>query len=151
MVGSVKTRRSGLVGFFWTSLCASRDVYPALNTTMTFVLVKWVSESKWDVYPVSCIEDAAIGYRLYTDRKSIGDLRGTIVNVRWDQNKDPEPATLLDLGRRLVLPFLEKLAAAGMPPPRREYSIQAILDEGDVLEPDGASVGRQYRHNTRMV
>ncbi|KAH8029973.1 hypothetical protein HPB51_006179 [Rhipicephalus microplus] len=57
----------------------------------------WVSESNWDVHPISCIEDAAVGYRLYAD-KSVGELRWTIANVRWDQNKDPEPASLLDMG-----------------------------------------------------
>ncbi|KAL1424451.1 hypothetical protein MTO96_020235 [Rhipicephalus appendiculatus] len=37
----------------------------------------------------------------------------------------------------------KKLAAAGMPSPRREYSIQAPLqgDKGDLLEPDGDPVG----------
>ncbi|KAH7943913.1 hypothetical protein HPB52_013015 [Rhipicephalus sanguineus] len=64
---------------------------------MTYVLIQWVSERKWDVYPISCIEDASVGYRLYTDKKCIGELRGTVVNVRWDKHKEPEPATLLDV------------------------------------------------------
>ncbi|KAH7951986.1 hypothetical protein HPB52_016403 [Rhipicephalus sanguineus] len=56
---------------------------------MTYVLVQWVSENKWDVYPISCIEDAAVGYRLYTDKKSIGELRGT-VNTHSDEGSDSE-------------------------------------------------------------
>ncbi|XP_075741363.1 uncharacterized protein LOC142790406 [Rhipicephalus microplus] len=96
---------------------------------MTFVLVKWVSESKGDVYPVSCIEDAAIGYRLYTDRKSIGDLRGTIVNVRWDQNKDPEPATLLDLESYHIVKKLK-------------YVIEKVeSSEGHVVRPVMVDIG----------
>ncbi|KAL3184024.1 hypothetical protein MRX96_006336 [Rhipicephalus microplus] len=101
MTGSAKKRRLGLVGFFWIVLCAFHDVHQALSNTMTFVLLKWVSESNWDVHPISCIEDAAVGYRLYTD-KSVGELRWTIANVRWDQNKDPEPASLLDMGVKMV-------------------------------------------------
>ncbi|KAH7955908.1 hypothetical protein HPB52_004979 [Rhipicephalus sanguineus] len=45
----------------------------------------------------SFIEDASVGYRLYTDKKCIGELRGTVVNVRWDKTKDAEPAILFDV------------------------------------------------------
>ncbi|KAH6933087.1 hypothetical protein HPB50_011903 [Hyalomma asiaticum] len=68
---------------------------------MSHVFVQWISEVKWHIYPISCIEDAAVVFRLLSNKKSITELRGTVVNVRWDPDKEPAPPTILDIGNTM--------------------------------------------------
>ncbi|XP_077515803.1 uncharacterized protein LOC144125886 [Amblyomma americanum] len=43
---------------------------------MTHILVKWISELKWDVYPVRSLTDVKIGMRLLMETNTISGLRG---------------------------------------------------------------------------
>lgn len=81
----------GLVGLVEKSLSSC--------TAMTHILVKWVTERKYDVYPLRCLTDAVIGYRLSQQDKCIEEYRGTIVTVKWNVHEEPAPATLLDVGK----------------------------------------------------
>ncbi|XP_070393869.1 uncharacterized protein [Dermacentor albipictus] len=82
---------------------------------MSHVLIKWIEEEKWDVYPISCIIDVAIGYRLYTDESAIEELRGTVLMCTWEKGKDAAPAELLDLGKpRALEKKRARLAAAAV-------------------------------------
>ncbi|KAH7978140.1 hypothetical protein HPB49_004606 [Dermacentor silvarum] len=65
---------------------------------MSHILVKWVTEDAWDVYPVRAIEKADIGFRLLTEEGSIRRLRGSIVTINWESGQQPADAELLDFG-----------------------------------------------------
>ncbi|KAH7933261.1 hypothetical protein HPB49_011000 [Dermacentor silvarum] len=54
---------------------------------MSHILVKWVTEDAWDVYPVRAIEKADIGFRLLTEEGSIRRLRGSIVTINWESGQ----------------------------------------------------------------
>ncbi|KAH7953022.1 hypothetical protein HPB49_003665 [Dermacentor silvarum] len=64
---------------------------------MSHILVKWVTEDAWDVYPVRAIERADIGFRLLTEEGSIRQLRGSIFTINWESVQQPAEAELLDL------------------------------------------------------
>lgn len=66
---------------------------------MTHILIKWVGEDKWDVYPVKALDNPAIGVQLMSDEGAIKKLRRQVVDVRWKVDEDPSPATLLDFGK----------------------------------------------------
>lgn len=34
---------------------------------MTYILIKWISEEKWDVYPVKALDNPAISMKLVSD------------------------------------------------------------------------------------
>ncbi|KAH7985040.1 hypothetical protein HPB49_026632 [Dermacentor silvarum] len=40
---------------------------------MSHVLVKWAEENKWDIYPITCITDVAVGYRLFTQENAMDE------------------------------------------------------------------------------
>lgn len=74
---------------------------------MTHILVKWLSEETWDVYPVRAIVNPAVGLRLLSERGAILELRNTVVDVKWMAAEEPSPAKLIDFGKYVltVQPF----------------------------------------------
>ncbi|KAH7978505.1 hypothetical protein HPB49_005773 [Dermacentor silvarum] len=72
---------------------------------MTHVLVKWITEESWDVYPIRAIVDAQLGFRLMTEENYIDQVRGNIVAIKWIADSPPAEAELLDFG---VLKSMEK-------------------------------------------
>lgn len=121
---------------------------------MTYVLIQWVSERKWDVYPISCIEDASVGYRLYTDKKCIGELRGTVVNVRWDKHKEPEPATLLDVGKQQRLELkradLVRNSGADITPTATDLSNPEQNTQSGEVESQKKKINELEKENTDL-
>lgn len=76
-----------------------RSVWPIfVACIMTHILVSWISEPSWDVYPVRALVDTAIGFRLLTEEGAISELRNTVVDVVWKPGEPPAPAKLLDFG-----------------------------------------------------
>ncbi|KAL3241988.1 hypothetical protein MRX96_021524 [Rhipicephalus microplus] len=65
---------------------------------MTHVLVKWITEVLWDVYPVRVIKTTSVAFRLLSETKCIRKLRENVVLVDWDGSQQPAEATLLDFG-----------------------------------------------------
>lgn len=65
---------------------------------MSHILVKWVEDEKWDVYPVSTLADANVAFRLISQQGCIKQLRGTIHRVSWKEGAPPALAELLALG-----------------------------------------------------
>ncbi|KAH8035379.1 hypothetical protein MRX96_032858 [Rhipicephalus microplus] len=70
---------------------------------MTHVLVKWITEESWDVYPVRAIKTTTVAFRLLSETKSIRKLRGTVVLVDWDDSQQPAEAKLLDFGTQKAM------------------------------------------------
>ncbi|KAH7958245.1 hypothetical protein HPB49_000229 [Dermacentor silvarum] len=70
---------------------------------MSHVLVKWAEENKWDIYPITCITDVAVGYRLFTQENAMDDLRGTTHMCKWKEGEDAAPAELLEIGTQRAL------------------------------------------------
>ncbi|KAH7971600.1 hypothetical protein HPB52_000343 [Rhipicephalus sanguineus] len=62
------------------------------------VLVKWIDEESWDVYPIRDLADAAICFRLVTQENAIETLRGSMVAIKWNADSPPAEAQLLDFG-----------------------------------------------------
>ncbi|KAL1483698.1 hypothetical protein MTO96_050202, partial [Rhipicephalus appendiculatus] len=54
-----------------------------------YVLVKWASEGKWDVYPARNTKSHAVAYQLIDDLKYVTTLTNQAVQVLW---KDDEYA-----------------------------------------------------------
>ncbi|KAK8766997.1 hypothetical protein V5799_006221 [Amblyomma americanum] len=65
---------------------------------MSHILIKWVEEAKWDVYPIKSLADPAIGIRLLTEEGAIKQLKGSVVSVFWKEGEQPAKAELLYLG-----------------------------------------------------
>lgn len=65
---------------------------------MTHVLVKWLTDEKWDVYPIRALVDQAVGVRILTDENSLKDLKGTIQDVSWKDGEKPAWACILHFG-----------------------------------------------------
>ncbi|XP_064472592.1 uncharacterized protein LOC135387190 [Ornithodoros turicata] len=70
---------------------------------MTHILVKWIDEEKWDVYPLSALVDPKVGLRLLTDSGAIEHMRGSVVDVYWKEGEEPSPAELLYFGKECAL------------------------------------------------
>lgn len=64
----------------------------------THVLVKWLSNDKWDVYPARALVDPAIGLRVMTEDSSLKDLKGTIQDMSW-KGERPARARILHFGQ----------------------------------------------------
>ncbi|KAH6924777.1 hypothetical protein HPB50_024301 [Hyalomma asiaticum] len=62
---------------------------------MSHILVKWVEDEKWDVYPVSALADADVAFRLISQQGCTKQLRGTIHRVSWKEGAPPALAELL--------------------------------------------------------
>ncbi|KAL1434679.1 hypothetical protein MTO96_011454 [Rhipicephalus appendiculatus] len=63
---------------------------------MDHVLVQWVAEEKWDVYPLKNVVDAAIGYDLVEDTAAaLERLKDTAVEVLCQPGEPTAPATIL--------------------------------------------------------
>ncbi|XP_049516537.1 uncharacterized protein LOC125942421 [Dermacentor silvarum] len=65
---------------------------------MSHILVKWVEDEKWDVYPVSALADADVAFRLISQQGCIKRLRGTVHRVSWKEGAPPALAELLAFG-----------------------------------------------------
>ncbi|KAH7977822.1 hypothetical protein HPB49_003697 [Dermacentor silvarum] len=63
---------------------------------MSHILIKWVAEEKWDVYPVRALADTNVGYRLVAQEGAIKKLRGSIQDVFWEEGQPAAPAILLN-------------------------------------------------------
>lgn len=63
------------------------------------MLVKWLNDDKWDVYPVRALVDPAIGLRILTDDSSLKDLKGTTQDVSWKEGEKPARARILHFGQ----------------------------------------------------
>ncbi|KAH7961732.1 hypothetical protein HPB52_011606 [Rhipicephalus sanguineus] len=60
------------------------------------VLVKWIAEDKWDVYPLKSVVDAAIGMSLLEDTATTLDrLKDTAVEILWQAGEPTAPAKIL--------------------------------------------------------
>lgn len=94
---------------------------------MTHILVQWVTEQKYDVYPLRCLTDAVIGYRLSQHEKYIEEYRGNIVSVKWDVNEEPARATLLDVGSQKTLERKRSklVASVGLDRPQEVFETAA--------------------------
>lgn len=68
---------------------------------MSHILIKWVAEEKWDVYPVRALADTNVGYRLVAQEGAIKKLRGSIQDVFWEEGQPAAPAILLNCGKHL--------------------------------------------------
>ncbi|KAH7953932.1 hypothetical protein HPB49_014318 [Dermacentor silvarum] len=82
---------------------------------MTHILVKWIEEDKWDVYPIKSLVDPHVGLRLLEDQSAFRELRGTVQNIRWSPSDDPAPAELLYIGEPRHLERKRAKLAAGIP------------------------------------
>ncbi|KAM7303314.1 uncharacterized protein ISCGN_013276 [Ixodes scapularis] len=82
---------------------------------MTHILIKWVGEDKWDVYPVKALDNPAIGVQLMSEEGAIKKLRRQVVDVRWKVDEDPSPATLLDFGSEGAMEGKRTQMAKGAP------------------------------------
>ncbi|KAG0426767.1 hypothetical protein HPB47_026140 [Ixodes persulcatus] len=65
---------------------------------MSHVLVKWVGEETWDVYPLRAVVDTQIGFRLLIEENATAELRGRMVDINWENGEPPALAELLDFG-----------------------------------------------------
>ncbi|KAL1414093.1 hypothetical protein MTO96_007731 [Rhipicephalus appendiculatus] len=70
---------------------------------MTHVLVKWLSEESWDVYPVRAIKTTNIALQLLSEDGIIKKLRGRLVVVDWAPSEQPAEAKLLDFGSQKAM------------------------------------------------
>lgn len=66
---------------------------------MAHVLVKWVTQDKWDVYPIRCMTDTQTALRLTADATLLDSLEGKPFDIVWAPNEDPSPAYILGLGK----------------------------------------------------
>ncbi|KAH6919483.1 hypothetical protein HPB50_029529 [Hyalomma asiaticum] len=66
---------------------------------MTHILVKWLHEESWDVYPIRALVDSKLGFRLMTEENAMREVRGSVVDIRWSKDSPPAEAELLDFGR----------------------------------------------------
>ncbi|XP_077502546.1 uncharacterized protein LOC144132487 [Amblyomma americanum] len=82
---------------------------------MSHILIKWVEEAKWDVYPVKSLADPAIGIRLLTEEGAIKQLKGSVVSVFWKEGEQPAKAELLYLGKQASLEKKRAKLAAEAP------------------------------------
>ncbi|KAH7953342.1 hypothetical protein HPB49_007255 [Dermacentor silvarum] len=80
---------------------------------MSHVLVKWAEENKWDIYPITCITDVAVGYRLFTQENAMDDLRGTTHMCKWKEGEDAAPAELLEIECHKMVKKLKKMMEEG--------------------------------------
>ncbi|XP_075534348.1 uncharacterized protein LOC142568172 [Dermacentor variabilis] len=79
------------------------------SNTMDHVLVKWVAENKWDVYPIKNVADAAVGMSLLEEpAAAVERLQGSAVDIVWEEGKPAAPALVLAVGK---LSTLEKKRA----------------------------------------
>uniref|UniRef100_V5H842 BEN domain-containing protein n=1 Tax=Ixodes ricinus TaxID=34613 RepID=V5H842_IXORI len=70
---------------------------------MSHILVRWLSEEKWDVYPTRVLVDTELGLRLMAEPSAIKDLRGSVVLVRWSAEEPPAEAVLIEAGQHSSL------------------------------------------------
>ncbi|KAM7296699.1 uncharacterized protein ISCGN_021856 [Ixodes scapularis] len=70
---------------------------------MSHILVRWLSEEKWDVYPTRVLVDTELGLRLMAEPSAIKDLRGSVVLVRWSAEEPPAEAMLIEAGQHSSL------------------------------------------------
>ncbi|KAL1473744.1 hypothetical protein MTO96_038497, partial [Rhipicephalus appendiculatus] len=66
--------------------------------SMTHVLVKWLTEESWDVYPVRAIQTTNVAFGLLSEEGIIKKLRRRLVMVDWEPSQQPAEAKLLDFG-----------------------------------------------------
>lgn len=55
---------------------------------MTYILIKWISEEKWDVYPVKALDNPATSMQLIPDELVIKKLRKQVVDMKWKLDED---------------------------------------------------------------
>ncbi|XP_077551565.1 uncharacterized protein LOC144165325 [Haemaphysalis longicornis] len=110
---------------------------------MTHILVQWVTEQKYDLYPLRRLTDAVIGYRLFQQEKCIDEYRGTIVTVKWNVHEEPAPATLLDVGslKSLERKRAKLVASVGLDKP--EEVLPAAADDS-LAESQPLRMGASY-------
>lgn len=80
---------------------------------MSHILVKWVEDEKWDVYPVSALADADVAFRLISQQGCIKQLRGTVHRVSWKEGAPPALAELLAFGEYISC-FLTAVPTKGL-------------------------------------
>ncbi|KAL1479390.1 hypothetical protein MTO96_051873 [Rhipicephalus appendiculatus] len=103
---------------------------------MTHILVKWVHDQIWDVYPIKVVLEPAVGLRLLNDSAYFKELHGTVLNVRWSDTEDPAPAELLSIGEprsleRKRAKLASAAAIAGSPVAAEPESTVAASREDD--------------------
>lgn len=68
---------------------------------MTHVLVKWLTDEKWDVYPVRALVDPAVGVRVMTDESALKELKDTMQDVSWRDGEKPARARIGPQGQSI--------------------------------------------------
>ncbi|XP_064468115.1 uncharacterized protein LOC135378884 [Ornithodoros turicata] len=65
---------------------------------MSHILVKWMAEEAWDVYPITCVLDSKIAATIAKKPASVGGYTGKVFDILWDPSKEPSPAYLVAAG-----------------------------------------------------
>lgn len=65
---------------------------------VTRMLIKRLTEEKWDVYPVRCKAETEIGDKLLYKDVDAEEMRGRQVTVKWCNDKEPAIAALVKAG-----------------------------------------------------
>ncbi|CAN7987739.1 unnamed protein product [Ixodes pacificus] len=69
---------------------------------MTHILVKWLKEPKWDVYPFRNLVDKELGLRVMDDPSLMdamgGGGGGKVFQIRWSDDKRPDDAFVIAVG-----------------------------------------------------
>ncbi|KAL1481089.1 hypothetical protein MTO96_050474 [Rhipicephalus appendiculatus] len=67
-----------------------------------YVLVKWASKDKWDLYPVRNIQSQTVACQLIDDPKYVSTLANQAVQVLW-QDDEYAPAYVLGIGSQVTM------------------------------------------------
>ncbi|CAN8026620.1 unnamed protein product [Ixodes persulcatus] len=65
---------------------------------MTHILVKWLKEPKWDVYPIRNLVDMELGLRLMDDPSLLDAMGGKVFQIRWSDDERPDDAFVIAVG-----------------------------------------------------
>ncbi|XP_064462245.1 uncharacterized protein LOC135372680 [Ornithodoros turicata] len=65
---------------------------------MSHILVKWLTEEKWDVYPITRLLDQKVAASIARKPASVCGYTGKAFDVQWDPSEEPSPAFLVAAG-----------------------------------------------------
>ncbi|KAL1443781.1 hypothetical protein MTO96_045834 [Rhipicephalus appendiculatus] len=106
-----------------------------------YILVKWASEDKWDVYPVRNIQSQTVTCQLIDDPKYVSTLANKAVQVLW-QDDEYAPAYILGIDidkmaknlRKATSHLADAVSSAASPAPVTVPAAQVDIGDGVLLD-----------------
>ncbi|XP_064468453.1 uncharacterized protein LOC135379129 [Ornithodoros turicata] len=94
---------------------------------MAYILVKWVAEETWDVYPIRNLVDVKTATQIARKPSSVTGFTGKVFDVKWRETEEPSPAYLVAAGEERRM---EKL--------RSELADQSLAESHEPTTPSRA-------------